>query len=190
MKTKTYKINEIFYSIQGEGKQAGMPAIFVRFSGCNLKCPWCDTRHQSFKTMTAEEIFKELFKYKSANVVLTGGEPALQIDSELLCVLSNHHTLYLETNGTVNLGKRSLYLDWITVSPKSLKFNVKSGDEMKLVVTNKNKKDIDKYLEISNFRHYYLQPCSLENTEEVVNLIKEKPEWRLSLQTQKLINIQ
>ena len=78
------KINEIFYSLQGEGYHTGTPAIFVRFSGCNLKCDFCDTQHEEGKMMTDDEIIAEVKKYPAVTVVLTGGEPSLWIDDELI----------------------------------------------------------------------------------------------------------
>lgn len=78
------KINEIFYSIQGEGYRTGTPAVFVRFSGCNLKCPFCDTQHSSGREMSDEEIIKEVCFYPTRFVVLTGGEPGLQVDREFI----------------------------------------------------------------------------------------------------------
>ena len=74
------KINEIFYSLQGEGYHTGTPAVFVRFSGCNLKCSFCDTQHEEGTLMTDDEIIAEVSKYPAATVILTGGEPSLWID--------------------------------------------------------------------------------------------------------------
>ena len=77
------KINEIFYSLQGEGFHTGTPAVFVRFSGCNLKCSFCDTQHEEFRMMTDDEIIAEVCTYPCQMVILTGGEPGLSIDSQL-----------------------------------------------------------------------------------------------------------
>ena len=85
-----YRVNEIFYTLQGEGCHSGIPAVFVRFSGCNLRCPWCDTEFSDYTEMTAEEIVAEaLSLYDIPNerrrmVVLTGGEPSLQVDDALV----------------------------------------------------------------------------------------------------------
>ena len=81
------KINEIFYSLQGEGFHTGTPAVFIRFSGCNLKCSFCDTQHEEFHTMTDDEIVREVCTYPCRMVILTGGEPGLWIDSELIRAL-------------------------------------------------------------------------------------------------------
>ena len=77
------RINEIFYSLQGEGHFTGTPAIFIRFSGCNLKCSFCDTDHSHYTEMTEEEIVGEACKYPARHVVITGGEPLLQITASL-----------------------------------------------------------------------------------------------------------
>ena len=78
------RINEIFYSLQGEGAFTGTPSIFIRFSGCNLKCDFCDTIHQPYKEMTMKEIIEEIKKYPAKHIVLTGGEPTMQVTDEFL----------------------------------------------------------------------------------------------------------
>ena len=78
------KINEIFYSLQGEGYHTGTPAVFIRFSGCNLKCSFCDTQHEAGTLMTDDEIIAEVSKYPAVTVILTGGEPSLWIDDALI----------------------------------------------------------------------------------------------------------
>lgn len=78
------KINEIFYSLQGEGYHTGTPAVFIRFSGCNLKCDFCDTRHEEGEMMTDEDIVNEIGKYPAVMVILTGGEPSLWIDDAFI----------------------------------------------------------------------------------------------------------
>ena len=81
------KINEIFYSLQGEGYHTGTPAVFIRFSGCNLKCDFCDTRHEEGEMMTDEDIVNEIGKYPAVMVILTGGEPSLWIDDAFIDLL-------------------------------------------------------------------------------------------------------
>ena len=78
------KINEIFYSLQGEGHWTGTPAIFIRFAGCNLRCDFCDTNHESGEEYDTEELIKELSQYPAKRVILTGGEPGLQVNDELI----------------------------------------------------------------------------------------------------------
>ena len=94
------KVNEIFYSLQGEGYHAGMPMVFLRFSGCNLRCPFCDTLHQSGTEMSEEEILQAIAAYPSQWVVATGGEPALQLTASLVDKLhAAGYRLAVETNG-------------------------------------------------------------------------------------------
>ncbi len=110
------RINEIFYSIQGEGRNTGRAAIFVRFSGCNIKCPFCDTEHQTGQMYSDEEILAYIQGYPSSFVVFTGGEPTLQLD-EALCELMHRHgyEIAMETNGTRPVPKG---VDFVTCSPK------------------------------------------------------------------------
>jgi organic radical activating enzyme len=117
-----YKVNEIFYTLQGEGAHSGIPAVFVRFSGCNLRCPWCDTDFAEYTKMSAEEIVQEMLSlYDTPNerrkmCVLTGGEPSLQVDKELIDTLHQAgFYICIETNGTHSLPDG---IDWITCSPK------------------------------------------------------------------------
>lgn len=181
------RINEIFYSIQGEGFFTGTPAIFIRFSGCNLECPFCDTLHKLFREMSDEDILKEISQYPANHIVLTGGEPSLQVDVEFCKKLKEQdYFVQIETNGTVDISH--LPLNWITQSPKGrpVPYCSQTPYELKVVYTGQ---DMSMY---DNVRadHYYLQPCSCQNTNEVISYIKSNPKWRLSLQTQKLLKIQ
>lgn len=178
------KINEIFYSLQGEGAHAGTPAVFVRFSGCNLKCAFCDTSHESGSEMSDEEIVEEVCKYPCRMVILTGGEPGLWIDDALVDLLHKAGKyVSVETNGTQILPET---VDWVTCSPKEgTILRVKHVDEVKVVYLGQ---DVSPYLLIEAKEHF-LQPCSCQNTEEVIEYIKKHPQWRLSLQIHKLINI-
>lgn len=118
------KINEIFLSLQGEGHFSGTPAVFIRFSGCNLRCPFCDTQHESGKEMTEEEIVTQVASFSAKHVVVTGGEPALFLTETLVDALhAAHKIVAVETNGTRLLPKN---VDWITLSPKFAFFK-KSG---------------------------------------------------------------
>ena len=178
------KINEIFYSLQGEGYHTGMPAVFVRFSGCNLRCSFCDTRHEEGTWMSDEDIVMEVIKYPARVVILTGGEPGLWIDERLVDAL-HHEGKYvcIETNGTCLLPEN---IDWVTCSPKEgAELKLDRMDEVKVVYVGQ---DVSAYLNLSA-AHYFLQPCSCSNTGEVIAYILQHPEWRLSLQTHKLLQI-
>lgn len=191
------KVNEIFYSIQGEGAYAGTPSVFIRLSGCNLKCPFCDTEHESGVEMTDEEIISEVNKYPTRHVVITGGEPSLFITDELVNRLKacKGHFVHIETNGTRELSNA---VDWITCSPK-FEYNENASvvlrriNELKVVYDGTN--DMQKYEQIKA-DHYYLQPCDtgdkVRNTEillKTIDYVKQNPKWRISLQTHKILNV-
>ncbi len=113
------KINEIFYSIQGEGHHTGVPSVFVRFSGCNLRCPFCDTNHEEGELLSDDEIIRRVNQFPQARwIVLTGGEPSLWIDGAFVRKLkqSTGKLIAIETNGTNMVPNE---IDWITVSPKA-----------------------------------------------------------------------
>ncbi|GCB35265.1 7-carboxy-7-deazaguanine synthase QueE [Bacteroides faecalis] len=178
------KINEIFYSLQGEGYHTGTPAVFIRFSGCNLKCSFCDTQHEEGIMLTDEKIIEEVRKYPATMVVLTGGEPSLWIDNGFIDRLHEAGKyVCIETNGTCVLPES---IDWVTCSPKhGSKLEIARMDEVKVVYEGQ---DISMY-ESLFAEHFYLQPCSCNNTAETVDCVMRHPKWRLSLQTHKLIDI-
>ena len=182
------KINEVFYSLQGEGFYTGTPSVFVRFSGCNLKCPFCDTSHEQGTLMTDEQIVNEVTQYPCHHVVLTGGEPSLFVTPELIDLL---HTagryVCIETNGTHLLPQN---IDWITCSPKEgAPVVLKQVDELKIVFQDQ---DLEPYSTIKachNFLQPLAQPDGTTNVSKVIAYILSHPEWRLSLQTHKLTGI-
>lgn len=178
------KINEIFYSLQGEGFYTGTPSVFVRFSGCNLSCSFCDTAHQNGTPMTDEEILKEVLRYPAEHVILTGGEPSLWIDGHLIKLLHEAGKyICIETNGTHALPQG---IDWVTCSPKEGgQVVLNRMDEIKVVYEGQ---DIEPY-EHYHATHFFLQPCSGQNIAQTVDCVLAHPRWRLSLQTHKLIHI-
>lgn len=194
-----YKINEIFHSLQGEGFHSGTPAVFVRFSGCNLRCHFCDTQHQDGTMMSLQEIVDEVNKYPIAPlVVLTGGEPSLFIDEAFVAELKQKtgKTIAIETNGTRPLPSN---LDWVTLSPKTVFEGgnaapcvVKRCDELKVVYLGQ---DLAQYDDIES-KHRFMQPCFCEdekqrqaNMQACVEAVKSHPAWRLSLQIHRVLNI-
>lgn len=187
---KTYRINEIFYSLQGEGAFTGTPMVFVRFSGCNRRCSFCDTEFDSFSEMTAGEIEAEVSKFPARRIVFTGGEPLLQLDENLISRLkSNGYALHIETNGTLPVPDG---LDWVTCSPKDPvpKIQPDKVDELKVVYTGQTPDELEKIRSFfKDARCFFLQPCSGENISETVACVLGSPQWRLSLQTHKLIDI-
>lgn len=184
------KINEIFYSLQGEGYFAGVPAVFVRFSGCNLSCSFCDTNHGSHTIMTEEQVVEEISKYPTRHIVITGGEPALQLRAGFVARLHSHgYFVQVETNGTCRLPDG---IDWITCSPKQPVVVPDRINELKELFDGERpifnpETDADVYS---------LQPLDTGDcvrnaaiTEAAVEYVKNNPRWRLSLQTHKLLNI-
>ena len=188
------RINDIFYSLQGEGRHTGRAAIFIRFSGCNLACPFCDTDFSGYREMTDEQIVEEVLKMVSDKdgeypmIVLTGGEPTLQVDERLIDLLheAGFCLVAMESNGTKNPPAN---LDWLTVSPKK-NVMVKRCQELKCIYDGEQKVE-DYGIEAD---YYYLQPCDVgdagKNAEiigQCIEEIKKNPKWMLSLQTHKLI---
>lgn len=186
------KVNEIFYSLQGEGFYTGTPAVFLRLSGCNLKCGFCDTDHSGSVEMAEGEILERVLPYPSRHIVITGGEPSLQLSDSLVEILHNAgFFIQVETNGTHPLPED---VDWITCSPKAeAPVRLRRIDELKVVYTGQ---DVEKIANNYAAMHYFLQPCSSpayeggSNTAATIAYILDNPHWRLSLQTHKLINIQ
>ena len=182
--------------MQGEGRNTGRAAVFIRFAGCNLRCSFCDTEFETYREMSSEEIMAEveaLLPHTSCLkplVVLTGGEPTLQVDETFVDFLHQHgYEVAMESNGTRPAPRN---LDWLTVSPKQKPVHQRCS-EVKVVFT-----DAD---HVSDFGleadYYYLQPCDTGDaqrnkviTQTCVEYIKQHPQWRLSLQTHKLIDIE
>lgn len=208
----TYAVKEIFYTLQGEGFHAGTPAVFCRFARCNLwtgkedqrasaVCRFCDTDFVgtdgpgggTFKS--AEDLATAVEncwgdRVGPRFVVLTGGEPLLQVDSELVDALhANAFTIAIETNGTCEAPPG---IDWICVSPKAgADLVLHSGDELKLVFPQPG---LDpNALTALDFDHFFLQPMDGPHREENTRLAVEhclnSPTWRLSMQTHKYLGI-
>ncbi len=194
-----YKINEIFYSLQGEGYHSGTPAVFVRFSGCNLRCAFCDTQHLEGEWKSLEEIVNMVNMFPVAPLaVLTGGEPSLFIDKAFVAELKQKtgKKIAVETNGTRFLPDN---LDWVTLSPKIVfeggNFEpcvLGNCDELKVVYLGQ---DLAHYAEIQT-ENRFLQPCfSADETERKANVkacveaVMKNPGWRLSLQIHRMLNI-
>ena len=194
---KMYKVNEIFYSLQGEGRWMGRPAVFVRMSGCNLKCPFCDTDFRGYSEMSADDILSRCLEEggECRFIVLTGGEPSLQVDEQLIATLHQAgYYLSMETNGTHAIPEG---IDWVTCSPK-VDFTeggepiVKQVDELKLIFDGEHQ--ISDHGIACTFR--YLQPCDVGNDSrnylilnECIKYIKAHPEWQLSVQMHKIVGI-
>ena len=189
------RINEIFYSLQGEGYFTGQAAVFIRMSGCDLRCPFCDTDHSAAVEMTDDEILAAIANHKSRHVVITGGEPALQLTRSFVDALkASGYFIQVETNGTHPLPPG---IDWVTCSPKYRPVAHSEVDELKVVYEGRQSEPIAEELASRiSARHYSLQPCdwgdaaqNAVTTADCIEFIKREPRWRLSLQTHKLLNI-
>jgi 7-carboxy-7-deazaguanine synthase len=210
--TQQYKVKEIFYTLQGEGAQAGRPAVFLRFSGCNLWsgreedrstaiCRFCDTdfrgtdgqnggRYTALELATkVASLWPDLSKGKPY-VVCTGGEPLLQLNAPLIDALhAQCFEIALETNGTLPVPDG---VDWVCVSPKAgAELVVHAGHELKLVFPQSGAEP--ELYEKANFQHFYLQPMDGPlvqiNTRLTLQYCLAHPQWSLSLQTHKVLGI-
>ena len=185
------KVNEIFYSLQGEGKYTGKAAVFLRLSGCNMKCWFCDTKgHEDGSEMTEEEIVSKVSQYPARHIVITGGEPAMQLNARLTELLHREgFYIQIETNGSIPL-KKGTDVDWITCSPKGGEIRIQRIDELKLLFIPEY---MEKYKDMKA-KEYCLQMLdegkSFLPSPSIISYIKENPQWRLSLQTHKLIGIE
>jgi 7-carboxy-7-deazaguanine synthase (Cx14CxxC type) len=209
----TYTVKEIFYTIQGEGTHTGRPAVFCRFSGCNLwtgreedretaVCSFCDTDfvgvgRDGGKFRSADELASAVASHwPSLNghgkrfVVCTGGEPLLQLDGAAVQALHNRDfEVALETNGTLEPPSG---IDWVCVSPKAgSKTVLRRGDELKLVFPQVGAEPAS--FEDAEFSHFYLQPMDgpdlKENTKLAIEYCLAHPQWKLSLQTHKMAGV-
>lgn len=184
---RRYPVNEIFCSLQGEGFHTGTAAVFVRMSGCNRACAFCDTDFSRSTMMTAAEIAAEAAAYTPRHLVLTGGEPTLTADSALCAALKEAgFFIQIETNGSLPVPPE---VDWVTCSPKTEPYAIDRIDELKIVFQD-NGEEVERLRErFGSPERCFLQPCSGLNTASTVEWIVAHPWWRLSLQTHKLIDI-
>ncbi len=208
-----YSVKEIFYTLQGEGQNAGRPAVFCRFAGCNLwsgretdrakaVCTFCDTDFVGVngegggrfgtpgELAGAIAVCWPVTRDKRRFVVLTGGEPLLQVDSPLIAALhAEAFEIAIETNGTIEPPPG---IDWVCVSPKSsAPLALKCGNELKFVFPQADTEP--EHFEGLEFDHFMLQPMDGParevNTAAAVAYCLAHPRWRLSLQTHKLLGI-
>lgn len=207
----TYQVKEIYYTLQGEGARTGRAAVFLRFAGCNLwsgherdragaVCCFCDTDFVGtdgpgggkFKTARdlADAVAKKWPGGEAPYVVCTGGEPLLQMDGDLIRALhAKGFEIGIETNGTIEPPRG---IDWICVSPKAeAPLILQRGQELKLVYPQEGGEP-ERYAALA-FEHFFLQPMDgparERNTRAAAQYCQHHPQWRLSLQTHKLIGI-
>jgi 7-carboxy-7-deazaguanine synthase (Cx14CxxC type) len=209
----SYSVKEVYYTLQGEGSHSGRPAVFVRFSGCNLwsgqekdrsgaVCQFCDTDFVGidgpgggkFRNPTALASHILTFWPRNTSVlpyvVFTGGEPMLQLDQPLIDALHECGVyIAIETNGTLPVPES---VDWICVSPKAnAPWIQRTGNELKLVYPQPTL--LPETLGEMSFNSYYLQPMDGpdldKNTQQAIDYCKQNPEWHLSIQSHKVLQI-
>jgi organic radical activating enzyme len=208
---KRYPIAEVFASIQGEGARAGTFNVFLRFAGCNLKCGFCDTDHRVKRRMTLSEIVSAVSEAwisgggpprVQRNLILTGGEPLLHLDEALWRILFvNGWNIAVETNGAIQLPP-GVFIGghaWLTVSPKAgAPHLLREGDELKVVLGPHPSAtwDEDALLYLADkFRYRYVQVMwnkrgpNVRSLQMCLSFVARHPEWRLSVQTHKLIGV-
>ncbi|WP_422361879.1 7-carboxy-7-deazaguanine synthase QueE [Reichenbachiella sp.] len=191
---------EIFYSIQGEGFHSGKPAIFVRLGGCDVGCVWCDVKEswneEDHPFLTIDEILDELSKYPCKTLIITGGEPLMYDLVQLTSLLkSEGYQLHIETSGAYPMTGT---WDWVCFSPKKFKVPHESvysqAHELKAIVFNKSdfKFAEEHAAGVEEKCMLYLQPewgKAEQMTEKIIEYAKEHPQWNISLQTHKYLNI-
>ena len=208
--SKTYAIKEMYYTLQGEGFHSGRAAVFCRFSGCNLWsgreedrskaiCKFCDTNFWGTDGVnggkySADNLMAKILKLwpldEAPFIVFTGGEPALQLDDQLIQTLKTVNAeIAIETNGTIALADN---IDWICMSPKAnTELVVKSGHEIKIIYPQEGINPLD--FKDWDFENFYIQPMDNpqrnENTEAAVNFCKAHPQFKLSIQSHKYLDI-
>jgi len=207
----SYRIKEIYFTQQGEGKNTGKNFVFVRFSGCNLWsgkeknresaiCKFCDTDFYGvdgvnggiYEAKELVRMIKSLWMVDSSPIsaVLTGGEPLLQLDDELIQELKKEDIyIAIETNGTLLAPDG---IDWICMSPKAgTEIKLRSGSEIKVVYPQKDL-DPDKFSDL-DFENFFIQPMDSKelesNVAKSIKFCMDNPKWRLSLQTHKILGI-
>ena len=210
---KRYAIKEVFGTLQGEGANAGSPAVFLRFAGCNLGydiCPWCDTDWvRAEYVLSGGETVRLACETARATfggvpdgllLVATGGEPSLQLDRPLSNDLrAEGFRICMESNGSRPIDRE--IVDWLTVSPKQTAYAQKEGDELKVVYTGAHAPgpatDLDAIVALADdtrFDHYWLQPLDLPDVgpnyaETAAAVMRLGPPWKLSIQTHKILGI-
>ena len=207
----SYRIKEIYFTQQGEGSNTGRDFVFVRFSGCNLWsgkeknrksaiCQFCDTDFYGtdginggvYSAQQLIEKIKSLWVTRDDNiaVVLTGGEPLLQVNDELVAALKQEQIyIAVETNGTLDAPD---HIDWICMSPKAnTDIKLKKGNEIKVIFPQESL-DPEKF-SLFDFSEFYLQPMDSnkyqENLNATITYCQKNPKWKLSLQTHKILGI-
>lgn len=195
-----FKVNEMFYSLQGEGRWTGFPMKFIRLSGCNLHCSFCDTHYEEYQGMSTDDILNNLPGPSDCHrVIITGGEPLMHPNATELCraLQDNNYTVHLETNGMFDIHPT---WDWVNISPKNKDvsfYNLAKANEVRFLCGQ------HMWESLIDYYQRYLQPKTLryisplfdqmsaieENVEMAIQYCLEHPQYNLSLQIHKHLNI-
>ena len=190
-----YRLVEIFESLQGEGRNTGRPCVFVRFAGCNLACPWCDTDVRERFSMTLDELLAEIASYKAKTVVLTGGEPTLVEGApELVAALKKSgYFIAVETNATVDADWLQ-FVDYVACSPKAEfpdKIELKKANEVRVVASDERAVEFCRRVkEIIEADDYYVSPCDHDGEIDFAtakSVLSKLDGWSLSVQLHKIL---
>lgn len=190
-----YSLVEIFKSLQGEGRNTGRPCVFVRFAGCNLACPWCDTDVGERFSMTLGELLAEIASYKTKTVVLTGGEPALVGGApELVAVLRREgYYIAVETNATVDADWFA-FVDYVACSPKAefpCSIRLKKANEVRVVASSEDVVGFClKIRDMIEADDYYISPCDHGGEIDFAtakSVLSKLDGWSLSVQLHKIL---
>ena len=194
-------VAETFYSLQGEGYNTGKPAFFIRLSGCNVHCPFCDSKKtwnmEAAEWLTIAELTEKVKESGAENIVITGGEPLMHNLTPLCQALhSAGRKLWLETSASLPFSGR---WDWVCISPKKslppLEANLAFADELKIIIsTAEDLNELAEYEQaVPEYTQFYLQAewdKRRELTPIIISHIKKHQNWRLSLQTHKWLDIE
>jgi organic radical activating enzyme len=207
-----YRMREIFSTIQGEGRNTGLPATFIRFAGCNLNCPWCDTRRQAKDFLALPEIMAKVRKFRNRAVIVTGGEPTMVVGiGDVLKKLKDEgYWLALETNGLRAIPEIEMF-DYVSVSPKYFYRTkyigadiLKKADEVRIVAESTGMEAFCKKMrETIQATDYYISPLDehgkmhyrrafnlmLRLNESLSVKTAVWPPWSLSIQTHKVLGL-
>lgn len=190
-----YDLVEIFESMQGEGRNSGRPCVFIRFAGCNLACPWCDTDRARRFSLSLDDLVKEVGGFRAKSVILTGGEPTLVGEMpELIAALkAEGHWIAVETNGT-NEPDWFGFLDYVACSPKAEfpdRLALTRADEVRVVASSEDVadfcKDVRRRIAATD---YYVSPCERNGTIDFATakaVLAKLEGWSLSVQLHKIL---
>lgn len=195
--TTTFRINELFHSLQGEGANQGKEVIFIRLAGCNLTCSWCDTQHDPYTEYSITTLMETISQWNCKSVIITGGEPSIHNLTPLLKTLKGEgYWIAIESNATKSLSEFEPYLDFIALSPKGVIKQTKA-DEIRVV---NDKQSVQKLLLIEKAikaNYYFISPLEVNGQFNImaslellgqINAISHN-KWFISIQLHKLAGI-